>query len=293
MTAGIRAAVRLSGRVLGKNMNGVIAQIVAITCHGNAFITGIRPVELTLNNSAFTFCDRISFSRTKKSVSGELDSAVIANSPNEWFSYIQTNGCIGIRLSRIPQNFPDQPDRTTAGLVNGGGIWVMEAVNKEIKKELWAPRWDVWDKNAPGQRIWRVVYGQLLIPYETLPVPKDMNSIHTDLLKILQRIHHLAEKTKYDTFAGRFRKAIDTLESEGQKLYGYHNDLAPEGIISKQGIAILDACQSAWVFGAMGSWNDINLEGDDREEYEIVSEKLFNTVCEAICIAVNESYRSH
>jgi len=48
-----------------------------------------------------------------------------------------------------------------------------------------------------------------------------------------------------------------------------------------------DASRSAWVFGGMGSWNDMGFEGAAREEYESVSEDLYQTVNDTIVAAVN------
>jgi hypothetical protein len=51
----------------------------------------------------------------------------------------------------------------------------------------------------------------------------------------------------------------------------------------------LDACQSAWVFGGMGSWNDMGFEGADQKEYDHVSEQLFAALNETIQAAVDAS----
>jgi hypothetical protein len=53
---------------------------------------------------------------------------------------------------------------------------------------------------------------------------------------------------------------------------------------------MLDAAQSAWVFGGMGSWNDMSFDGEEQREYEEVSEQLFTAVNNAICVATNESF---
>ncbi len=52
---------------------------------------------------------------------------------------------------------------------------------------------------------------------------------------------------------------------------------------------LLDTCQSAWVFGGMGSWNDMGFEGADQGEYDRVSEQLFAVLNETIQIAANAS----
>jgi len=39
---------------------------------------------------------------------------------------------------------------------------------------------------------------------------------------------------------------------------------------------MLDAIRSAWVFGGMGSWNDLGFEGDAEREYEEVEKGNLN-----------------
>lgn len=79
--------------------------------------------------------------------------------------------------------------------------------------------------------------------------------------------------------------------SERSSGCGYHKDLYFPGSLSKTSEAMLDAAQSAWVFGGMGSWNDMTFDGEERREYEAASEELFTAVNNAICVAANESCR--
>ncbi len=51
--------------------------------------------------------------------------------------------------------------------------------------------------------------------------------------------------------------------------------------------------QKAWVFGGMGSWNDLWFEGEAQGEYDRVSDRLFQTVNEAIRAAANTSLAAH
>jgi hypothetical protein len=55
-------------------------------------------------------------------------------------------------------------------------------------------------------------------------------------------------------------------------------------LVAKQ---LLGAAQHGWVFGAMGSWNDIGFQGQDGEEYLQVSDQLYDLLNRAICAAVN------
>jgi len=84
---------------------------------------------------------------------------------------------------------------------------------------------------------------------------------------------------------------LDTIETKGRNRHGYHQDLAPTGFLSEEAAVLLDACQTAWVFGGMGSWNDLWFEGEDQGIYERVSERLFEAVNAGIEQAATSSRR--
>lgn len=89
-------------------------------------------------------------------------------------------------------------------------------------------------------------------------------------------------------FTECFARAIQSL-NESTAIHGYHKDLYCPGSLSRSSEAMLDAAQSAWVFGGMGSWNDMSFDGEKGREYEESSEDLFIAVNDAICVAANES----
>ena len=64
----------------------------------------------------------------------------------------------------------------------------------------------------------------------------------------------------------------------------------PAEVCSIEANAILDACQSCWVFAGMGSWNDMGFDGDDQKIYEEVSERLFQSATGAIVAATNSTF---
>jgi hypothetical protein len=88
---------------------------------------------------------------------------------------------------------------------------------------------------------------------------------------------------------------METLDTGGAKRHGYHKDLSPEGDLPEGDLPeaasiLLDAVQSAWVFGGMGSWNDMGFEGPDQKEYSCVSELLFHAINETIEAATDASF---
>src|SRR5580765_4083693 len=142
-------------------MNGPIAQIVALTCHVNAFLRGMSVPEFFPDNSTCKFCDWVKFVTVSRTLFGKSRETFVAANPNEWFQHLKTSGTLGVRLSRAPQNKPGISDRMSAAFVGGGGTWAMETVRERGKSGYWLPRWQVWNQKAPERRIWRVDYGRV------------------------------------------------------------------------------------------------------------------------------------
>ena len=55
---------------------------------------------------------------------------------------------------------------------------------------------------------------------------------------------------------------------------------------------LLDPVAVTWVFGAMGSWNDIGVEDALKARYDATSEVLFQALSRAVCVAANSTYRA-
>lgn len=270
-------------------MNGPIAQLVALTCYGNAFLQGVDVGEFFPRNSTCIFCDRVTFVTVGKSFLGKPKEKEIAKAPEEWFKFLKAAGAVGVRLARAPQHDPRISDRMAAGFVGGGGTWSMEVLLPHNRSQFWVARWEVWNRHAPEHRIWRVTYGRISEGATAKSQPDNLQSAATRLRQALRDIHAFSMKQDCGGFTRCFADALDTLDSGGKNLHGYHKDLVPSGHLSDQARALLDACQKAWVFGGMGSWNDMGFDGEDQKEYERVTEQLFQAVNETISAAANQS----
>jgi hypothetical protein len=178
----------------------------------------------------------------------------------------------------------------SAGFVGGAGIWAMEAVPPNGKSAVWVSRWEVWDQNAPDRRIWRVSYGRFSAKRSSTARVSELESSAGRFRSALADIHRFSEQHDCRGFTDCFSKALETLNSGAEKRHGYHQDLAPDGCLPSLAMRLLDACQSAWVFGGMGSWNDMAFAGEAQVEYDRTSQRLFLTLNEAIQAAANASW---
>lgn len=180
-----------------------------------------------------------------------------------------------------------------AAFVGGGGTWAMEAVRAgaDGNTAVWLSRWEVWNQNAPERRIWRVSYGRVGEIQNRQLAAVDLESVAARLQSALTEIHTFSEKHGCGGFTECFARAIETLDSNAKARHGYHKDLGVDGVTPPLAIGLLDACQSAWVFGGMGSWNDMGFDGAEQSEYDRVSEQLFAVLNEAIQSAANSSFK--
>jgi hypothetical protein len=210
----------------------------------------------------------------------------VAVNPDWWFSYLKEKGVVGIQMRRQPQNDPRISDRMSSGFVGGGGVWTMEGWLPKNQSELWQARWEVWNQSAPDRRIWRVTYGRIgESTRKSFPNLK-LELIEEQFLNALLDIYAFSEKHR-NGFTESFSNAIKTLR--GGEPHVYHKDLAPPDVLPAKAAVILNAAQSAWVFGGMGSWNDLGFDGVDGKEYVRVSDQLFQALTEVICAATNAS----
>ena len=71
--------------------------------------------------------------------------------------------------------------------------------------------------------------------------------------------------------AGSIFKFCKTVDFEGRKGRGFLGGACPRRPRAR-------ACEAAWVFGGMGSWNDLGFQGEDQQTYERLSHRLFQLV---------------
>lgn len=269
-------------------MNGPIAQMVALACHANAAVRGRRVQGFLEANSTCRHCDEVSFFEFRKSSGAEPLEVAVAATPDEWFEHLFRTQVVGVRLSHRAQVGGPFPGRMTAGLVGGGGQWIM-TTRTAASSDFWMSRWAFSRRDAPELGAWRVQYG--LVANSSEPAARDpereqvVGAFRSALVDILA----FAQTHECDAFPDTFARALAALDGRGERVGYHHRDLCPAGILEPIHQILLDAAQDAWVFGAMGSWNDLSFQGDAGRQYEAVSEALYVAITTAICFAANGS----
>jgi hypothetical protein len=261
-------------------MQTTLAQLIALACHANGACAD-RSVAVSLSgNSTITFCEQIVFQTSRSRL---LRSAVVetcATTPDDWLRFLVAQRCVGARLHW----HGNDGDERTAGFVGGGGVWALETLRADGNSAFWRSSWDLGDRNAPAQRIWRVSY--VASPWKRMntgPSP-NIEEGAGELRAALHEILVFSRDTQSDPFTQRFQAALRALDGAEN---GHHRDLAPPGVLEDSEQGVLNACQLAFVFGGMGSWNDQGFEGAAQVKYVRVSRRLYRALSLAIALAVN------
>ncbi|MBK8839167.1 MAG: hypothetical protein IPO30_10830 [Hyphomonadaceae bacterium] len=272
-------------------MNGHIASAVALVCAGNQFLAGQNIEGFWPDAPVFNFMKLIEFRQPPSSGKDADDFPLVASDPMEWFEQLKP-WRRGLRLHQIvPTRGPDQqldvPDRMLAGFVGGGQRWLIEAAG-ETESEIWEPFHRVGDQNDPERRIWKCTY---ILQWKAPRADVDADAGPTldtavaAFRKSLVHIETYARDEKYDNFADIFNEATDTIDA-GKPAIEQGDMGRFTGFDDKQA-AIFEACSRAWVFGGMGSWNDLG----GGERYDRVSQALYDSLNACIAALANSTFR--
>ena len=273
-------------------MVGTLAQTIALTAYGNDYLlNGHIHIDFNSSNTTFQFCNRVDFRELKKVLfSSKHKEKIVANNPTEWFAYLKANGCKHLALYyECSKEQSVEKDYKLSGFIGGGGTWYIEAMYNGYSR-YWTSRWEVTNKNALDRKIWAVNYNMLseLKPTNNLRIDEQL--VKDELKHTLNEITDFALKQNFQYWAEQFDKARTILDSALPEEHYYHKDLIPLDnylLLEKQ---LLFSAGSAWVFGGMGSWNDLGCDNEeDNKTYDRLSSKLYSNINKAIISSINTS----
>lgn len=273
-------------------MQGTIAQVVSLTVYGNAFLSGRDIRNFYPSNTTFKFCEYVRFVDLKRKQQ-IWEESPYATDPIGWLSRVQNEGACALRMiykaSEGASLGASVSDRMLVGFVGGGGRWLVE-VQKKTGCDYWEGGWKVGDKDREDQLIWQVKYGRIVAnqPRMRLDLP-DSLALKERLASNLKEISAFARAQKLEGFAEAFVTGLAALSSDRPLASVYHGDIAPYDFLPLHAAQLLAASQAAWVFGGMGSWNDLGFDGDDQSTYDRLSEDLYRLVNTAIVVAANST----
>ena len=232
--------------------------------------------------------ESVRFVERHRQAGGWIDSDY-ATDPVQWFERLRQNGIYALRLIHVPGSGVGQnSDRSLVGFIGGGGRWLIDAVTP-AGSEIWEARWEVGDRDRADDRVWRVTYGRLATGQPTSDEGMFVAELKWKLQLNLTEIAEFASTRGLEPFDKAFESGLSHLTSQAPLSDVYHQDIAPIGALSLAAAQLLGTAQAAWVFGGMGSWNDLGFEGDDQAQYDRLSDELYALLVQAVVTGTNLS----
>lgn len=256
-------------------MNGEMYQIASIVAAAKMAIKTNKEIKFTPtqyeNSIKFEFLPKKIAFTTKK---------YTASNVSEWFGELKKKGLQDIKLL-CPYAVKD---RYLLGFSNTTESLIL-CFFKNAKVTYFVADW----KFDSTQKKWNILYSEY--EWENAPSEKPHFENNIDSFrKVLSDIQKLAFQIECENFANVFGLALQILNYENKDFD------KTEGLellqLPSQNLKIFTAANRAYVFGAMGSWNDsppymAHEKGLDKE-YETLSSELLKNIRLAILYSVNE-----
>lgn len=192
--------------------------------------------------------------------------AAIADDPLAWFEWLARAFVRGVRVSIGPAEplagAPDIPEHQLSGFLGGGPVWRFETVGA-AKPTLWRALDEMFD-DPPTDKPHGVCCVRLDgdAPGRT----PEMQAAIAELRAALPPMIAIADQG-LENFADLFRTAQRFLDDDTATWprEGYYLDFERWAGFDAARMRVLAAVTHAWVFGGMGSWNDVGPDGPETE----------------------------
>lgn len=270
-------------------ITGTVSQLITLTSFGNHDLNNAQlPATFYPANQAFQFCNIVDF--RKLSNSSDTEATILAANPIEWYKYLKESGCNALRLAYNYSENQAVQDYRTAGLVGGGGTWLIEADYGDYSN-YWGRRWSMNTQKTSDNRIWNVNYMRIAEEENSIYLEIDRQQTRTKLSKALTEIASFAFMNNEQQWGKIFEQAKDTLESATPEKGYAHRNLIPLPDYSLPDQQLLFSAVKSWVFGNQDSWNDLNNfdNEEDEQRYDELSAELYALINAAIMAVINNN----
>lgn len=266
-------------------MNGELAQLCAITAHAKAFLDPkTRPYGSIdpRTHSTFKFVQEQRWVARPRAL-GLVAQRVVATDPDAWFQHLARGGVDWVQLvasgtrgsgsERVQQSF------------RGGGTWGIEVGSGSRGAVAhWLPTWRPAADRGSGERPWTVVYRERA--GTRVHASRALGEANATLRRTLEGVLAFARELGLTDWVPTFDQALERLESS-EPFAPYHPDMLPTAGYELPARRLCAAAQQAWVFGGMGSWNDVVVEdGKTSVLLEQRSDELYRAVVGALLASV-------
>jgi hypothetical protein len=265
-------------------MNGTLSQLVALCSAANGVIADrLEPDSFYPAHVDFKFCNSVRFVDIKTGFLRKPREVERHSEPNQWLHSLKQNNAVRAWLTFSGTQNSDAPDHQLSAFVGGGGDWKL-VVATESFAEFWMSRWEVTAQNAKDNRIWGVTYGCVEKSPRAISVPQpDLSAAANRLRSALSDTHQFASKHELPTWADWFQRALDCFNSTKPLAFPEYVQFVCLDSYSETAQRVLAAAYNGWVFGGMGSWNDLGFDPkSENDRYDEISAELYAAINDAI-----------
>lgn len=267
-------------------MNGELDQLIVLATHGTEWLQapdGPAP-ELDQTHLSFRFVRSVRFTMD----GGWLRRGRTATGVAGWLDGLRRRGVTRLWLAMPPEQEQARvrhgmPEHMLAGFANAGSWFLLGPADGFV--EGWAASWEVGARDDPAQRIWDITYrGSTLAGATEAPGP-GVPAARDALLAALTATRSFAHAHDLTSWAGLFGQALELLDPAAPD--PQLADMVPAGW-PPAARRLAAASAASWVFGGMGSWNDLGFSGsEDNVEYERCSAELYRAVLDGLVASTN------
>jgi len=260
-------------------MNGELAVLICLATHGTAWLTGPSPApapNLAQTHSAFKFVSDVSFPPSRRSWPRK---ALVLPDIAAWLTDLRRRGVRRLWLEdgRDAGSGDLAPHLATA-FSNGASWWLMAEARDSA--EAWSARWEFSEESAQSPGSWRIAF-RTSTGIHGLPDQPSVEAATAELDEQLRITRDFASRQSLGSWETWFSKAL-----EASTEISYHPDILPANYPQEAALLMSKAARS-WVWGGMGSWNDLWFADEVGAEYKRISADLCAANCRAFVAATN------
>jgi hypothetical protein len=260
-------------------VNGELSQLICLATYGTNWLRTVNgdaePPDFAANTT-FRYVHAMEFT-------GGRDRAY--TDPTVWLRGLRSRGYRRLWLALpdvapVRNRWPYLQPHLEVAFANGGHWFALATGNGPT--EAWRATWSVIEPRPADNRIWAIRYEAKTAP-ELRPQQPGIADARSALDAALAGARAFAQQANLPEWSAQFTEAMETDDDRPP----YQPDLMDPTFPAEARHLVAKASRS-WVFGGMGSWNDVGFEDEERRAaHADVSSRLFDALMTACLAAVN------
>ena len=265
-------------------VDAAVAQLAALVAHGNAALAGDATAGTRVEaGTSFRFVRSIRFERQDGVPPATTH---VEDGVDGWFRRLREWGVTALWLDPRPLAVPTLAPHLLAAWTNGSRASVVTEGDDTRYRWIASSRLDRVPTET-DKRVWAIhCVGRPDIA--NLAPRRSVAEVADHLATVVRAARDLAVRMEESFWATFLDGALARLGDDDPRTT-YHDDvLPPSAELDRR--RLFAAAVGAYVFGGMGTWNDIGpLPGDEEAEaeYDRVTPALYAAILEATAAAVN------